>query len=83
MPRRRSSSINFKFGSDRRGQASAQHLFDALLGKPPTPTCETCGGVVPEPGAENTLSSALCNCEPPRCKVCEGVHIEGTNGCPQ
>lgn len=40
------STLHFKFDSDRKSQAKAQHLFDALLHREPSPTCPVCGGLV-------------------------------------
>jgi hypothetical protein len=34
------------------------HLFDALLGRPPSPTCAVCGGITVDEGPSN----GRCNC---------------------
>jgi len=54
-----SKSITIKFKSDRRSQAGVSHLFAALLGKEPPPTCETCGGITVEEGP----SAGRCKCQ--------------------
>lgn len=53
-----SKNMTIKFGSDRRSQAAATHLFDALLGRPPSPTCARCGGITVDEGPLN----GRCNC---------------------
>ena len=60
-----SKGITIKFKGDRRSQASVSHLFDALLGREPTPTCPKCGGVTTETGP----SAGWCNCEKPKDKT--------------
>lgn len=74
-----SKSINLKFNSDRRSQASAQHLFDALLGKPPSPTCAKCGGLTGEGGplAGRCGCVAYTNCcgmDPATCDCVQPDH---------
>lgn len=51
-------SITLKFKSDTRSQASVTHLFDALLGRPPSPTCAKCGGITVDEGPSN----GRCQC---------------------
>jgi len=51
-------SITLKFKSDTRSQASVTHLFDALLGRPPSPTCAKCGGITVNEGPSN----GRCKC---------------------
>jgi len=53
-----SKTIKIKFSGDRRSQASVTHLFDALLGRPKSPTCAKCGGVTVDEGP----SAGRCNC---------------------
>jgi hypothetical protein len=53
----KSIHIKFKVGN-RRSQASATHLIDALLGRPPSPTCDVCGGITVETGPSN----GRCKC---------------------
>ena len=55
-----SKSITIKFKSDRRSQASVAHLFDALMGREPSPTCVVCGGVT----NGNGPSAGRCDCKP-------------------
>ena len=50
--------ITIKFKSDTRSQASVTHLFDALLGRPPSPTCAKCGGITVDEGPSN----GRCKC---------------------
>lgn len=50
--------ITIKFKSDTRSQASVTHLFDAMLGRPQSPTCETCGGITVDKGPSN----GRCKC---------------------
>ena len=50
--------ITIKFKSDTRSQASVTHLFDALLGRSPSPTCAKCGGITVDKGPSN----GRCKC---------------------
>lgn len=53
-----SRSIKIKFKSDRRSQAGVAHMFAAMLGKEPPPTCAKCGGITSEDGP----LSGRCGC---------------------
>ena len=56
----KSKSITFTFTpNNTRSQASVTHLLDALLGKPPSPTCPRCGGITTDAGPKN----GRCKCE--------------------
>lgn len=61
-----SKGITIKFKGDRRSQASVTHLFDALLGKPLSPTCVKCGGITVDEGPR----AGRCSCAATRWKSC-------------
>lgn len=58
--RKKSRGFTIKFGDDRRSQAAATHLLDALAGNKPSPTCATCGGITIDSGP----SAGRCICTP-------------------
>ena len=55
-------TISLKFKSDTRSQAEVTHLFDALLGRPFSPTCSVCGGITVDNGPLN----GQCTCKSPK-----------------
>jgi len=51
-------SLEIAFDSTKKDQTGVVHLFDALLGREPTPTCEACGGTLGKKGP----TRAHCDC---------------------
>lgn len=56
--RNKGKSIELAFESTKKDQVGVVHLFDAMLGRDPTPTCDTCGGTLNQRGP----TRAHCTC---------------------